>query len=167
MNPIKPTQKMKTEEPPDREATPKAKSKFLTRLQHYGVPLLLVVVASHQFYRVHADGLSSWRGGGFGMYGGYHPTQNDLWWTSTETGESVRYTKKKGVATEDDRYRSLRPFLTYVNGPSLSRYFSNLPREVQETTRVEIWQLDFDPTTGILGRRLLLSEGTEETKGVE
>ncbi|MEM6915551.1 MAG: hypothetical protein AAF491_03200 [Verrucomicrobiota bacterium] len=135
---------------------------LLELLRRYWVALLLLGVASHQFYRVHAEGLSSWRGGGFGMYGGYHPRQNDLWWTDLETGQSTRYTKKKGKATEDERYPSLRPFLTYVNGPALNHYFSQLPERVQETTRIEVWRPDFDPATGVLTRHLLISAGPAE-----
>lgn len=93
------------------------------------------------------------------MYGGYHPVDNDLWWIDHETGEAIRYTKKKGIATEDHRYRGLRPFLTYVNEDALKRYHENLIPQLQATTLLSVWQPDFDPETNILTRRQLISAG--------
>lgn len=129
---------------------------LLAFFRRFAVPLLLILVAFHQFFRVHAEGLSSWRGGGFGMYGSYHPTQNDLWWTELGTDESRRYNKKKGVATEDERRKDLRPFLTYVNKDAVGRYLESLTPEVRDSTQIQIHQLDFDPETKRLQRRPLV-----------
>ena len=122
-------------------------------------PLLLVLVASHQFYRVHADGLNSWRGGGFGMHGGYHPTHNDLWWIDTETGVAFRYASGKGMATQDGRLPEVRPFLTWVNEEDLQTYHRALPEPIRNRTRIEVLQLDFDPETGVLERKRLIEAG--------
>lgn len=149
------------------ELQPPQKEKPLLRfLQRYGVPILLTTVAIHQFYRVHAEGLSSWRGGGFGMYGGFHPRHHDLWWIDLETGEKTRFTKEKGVATEDHRYPGVRPFLTYVNGPALKRYHESLPPEIQKKTVLQVWQLNFEPETGTVSRKLLISAGPEDTEAI-
>ena len=120
------------------------------------VTTLLVLVAAHQFYHVHTGGLSSWRGGGFGMYGSFHPTHRDLWVVDTTTGESVRYTKADGDATEDSRRPSLRPFLTWTNEAAMRRYHETLTPAERARTELQVWELQFDPSTSELSGELLV-----------
>lgn len=129
-------------------------------VRRWFVPALLVLVVSHQLYRVHVDGLSPRRGGGFGLAGGYHPAHNDLWWIDTETGAAFRYAEGKGVGTQDGRRPEVRPFLTRVNEKDLRTHHRALPEPIRNRTEIEVLQLDFDPKSGELGRRVLIS--TEE-----
>lgn len=46
-------------------------------LQYLFIPSLLVVVACYQISQL-KNGLSTWKGGGFGMYADYYPLQFDL-----------------------------------------------------------------------------------------
>jgi len=117
------------------------------------VPALLVVVAVHQFYRVHAEGLSSWRGGGFGMYAGFHPRQHDLW--VYVAGEQVprRYTKYGGPG--DAVFESLRDSITYRNADDCRDRVSELRAAGVEVERVDLWRLSYDPSGRTLGRELV------------
>lgn len=54
------------------------KSKLVERFaKNYGIPLLAVLVALHQLTH-RSWGLTSWKGGGFGMYAEFHPVYNKL-----------------------------------------------------------------------------------------
>ena len=129
--------------------------------RRYAVPLLLLLVASFQIHAVHRRGLSSWRGGGFGMYGSFSPNLNDLWWTDLESGETRRYVKEEGEATEDAHRAALRPFLTYINEKALREYHASLPAAERERVRLEVLRLDFDPRTGVLSRKRMIEAGPE------
>lgn len=45
--------------------------------QYFFIPCLLIAVACFQISRL-KNGLSTWKGGGFGMYADYYPLQFDL-----------------------------------------------------------------------------------------
>ena len=48
--------------------TKRFKAELLQKIQLWVIPLLLIVVAGRQIILVHTVGLSSWHGGGFGMF---------------------------------------------------------------------------------------------------
>jgi len=123
-------------------------------MRRYLIPIVLILVTLHQMVRVHPEGLSSWRGGGFGAYGGFHPRHNEAWILRKDNGEKRRYTKYAG--TVDDYTARIRPCLTYTNERCVRAFLQSLPTEEARHLRVEIWQLAFDPHTLRLSRRLLL-----------
>ncbi len=54
-----------------------SRPRWFRLLSIYGVSALALMVALHQLY-LRNDGLSSWKGGGFGMYADYHPVYTKL-----------------------------------------------------------------------------------------
>ena len=138
--------------PPDGNESHAPPAGPLSWFRSHAIPCLLVLVAMHQFYRVQAEGLSSWRGGGFGMYAGFHPRHNEIWLIRTDSGASTRYVKHGG--TQDHRRAALRPALTYVNESTLRRARNQLPGDEQAVSHLQVWQLDFDVQTMRLTRRL-------------
>ncbi len=104
-------------------------------------------------------GLSTWRGGGFGMYAGFHPVQNDAWVTASPDDPPQRFWKH---SKEDSKlYRVVRPHLTFPRPDALRDDLSKLDDPPQKT---EITGLKFDVASGELSRRQLLlieSEGNQ------
>ncbi|MEM1444750.1 MAG: hypothetical protein AAGF84_01735 [Planctomycetota bacterium] len=124
------------------------------------VPLLMVLVAAGQLVAVHFDGLSSWRGGGFGMYAGFHPRHHDAWLFRADTGEAFRY-EKSGEHNTGPFVAAIRPVLTYANPRRLDAVLGRLPEDWQGESRLEVWRLQFEPSTGLLTRRLVVAAGTD------
>jgi hypothetical protein len=126
----------------------------LDRVRAFAVPVVMVCVAAFQLTRVHFDGQTSWRGGGFGMYAGFHPSYNDAWLVRETTGEALRYTQAQNEKLVPDR-ALIRPVLPHPNARNLHRALDRLPPEWRTGVRLEVWQLDFDPRTLRLTRRRL------------
>lgn len=124
-------------------------------IRNYGVAAVMVVVAMHQMFRVQTQDLSSWRGGGFGMYASFHPRHHDAWVTHRDTGESVRYQKYDDFTHSE--YLAIRPVLTWPTDFQLARAVDRLPEEERTDMEVEIYRLDFDVETCVLKRKLLAS----------
>ena len=117
------------------------------------VPAVLVIVALCQLVMVQTLGLSSWRCGGFGMYGGFHPRHNELW--VFESGNMIgdRYAKDELVETSTQRH--LRDCLTFVNQDFATQRLEKIADERE--LAIQVWQLDFDPWKMTLSRKLRLS----------
>jgi hypothetical protein len=126
----------------------------INRLRAFAVPIVMLCVAAFQLTRVHFDGQTSWRGGGFGMYAGFHPSYNDAWLVRESSGEALRYTQAKHDKLVPDA-ALIRPVLPHPNERNLVRALDGLPPEWRDGVRLEVWQLDFDPKTLRLSRRLL------------
>jgi hypothetical protein len=126
----------------------------IDRLRGFVVPIVMVCVAAFQMVRVHFDGQTSWRGGGFGMYAGFHPSYNDAWLVRPGSGAALRATQTKHETMMPDA-ALIRPVLPHPNERNLNRALDTLPPEWRDGTRLEVWQLHFDPQTQRLTRRLL------------
>jgi hypothetical protein len=124
----------------------------LDRLRAFAVPIVMVCVAAFQLTRVHFDGQTSWRGGGFGMYAGFHPSFNDAWLVREGSDEALRYTQAKHDKLVPDA-ALIRPVLPHPNDRNLARALDSLPPEWRDGVRLEVWQLDFDPKALRLTRR--------------
>ena len=120
-------------------------------LRRYAVPVVMALVATWQIVRVHTQGLSSWRGGGFGMYARFHPRTNDLWLCHGD--DCYRYTKYDGRADEFTPH--LRRCLTLTNEKTLRQALSWLPCSEEHTHSLSVYRLDFDPVKMTLSRKVL------------
>ena len=123
-------------------------------MRSYSVPTVMALVALVQLVFVQTAGLNSWRGGGFGMYGSFHPRQNEAWLTRLDTDQQQRYAKFGG--TKDRYSAAIRPALTWVNKRCLRTFLDSLPDAEAKQLQIQIWQLDFDPHTLQLSRRMLI-----------
>lgn len=123
-------------------------------LRSYGVALLMVVVACHQFVRVQTQSLSSWRGGGFGMYASFHPRHHDVWVERSDTGEKRRY-QKYDPAEGDPVFDAVRWCLTWPNDVNTRVAVSDMPDGWRSTARVRVYRLGYDPASSRLTRELV------------
>lgn len=139
---------------PEPSALSDTPTSLFDRIRAFAVPIVMVCVATFQLFRVHFDGQTSWRGGGFGMYAGFHPSFNDAWLVRDGTGEALRYTQAKHEKMEPDA-NLIRPVLPHPNHRNVDRVLDRLPSEWRDGVRLEVWQLDFDPNTLRLTRRRL------------
>lgn len=126
----------------------------------YGVAIILLVVATHQMYRVHFQGWNAWRGGGFGMYSGFHPRHTDIWIERTDTGEARRYAKYEG--TKDALTSRVRPNVTHVDAERLGELKQHFDENERPHVRITTVQLDFDPHSLTLQRRTLAESPAED-----
>lgn len=115
------------------------------------VPLLLLLaVAAHQMWRVEADGLTRWRGGGFGMYSGIHYSENALW-IGVQTPAGIQYQPFAIPASMEARV--LAPRCTvFPTQESLEELLPHLSKKVRV---VQVWRPRLDPETLVLERELL------------
>lgn len=111
------------------------------------------LVAIVQVSRVLAGRQSSWKGGGFGMYAGFHPNHAEIWaWPAD--GPPVRFTRSAlGPANTS---RGLRECTVRTTVACLEE---RMPRDDGRPRyrRVELWERRFDPATGRLTRRPVLA----------
>ncbi|MEN1681384.1 MAG: hypothetical protein AAGJ46_17515 [Planctomycetota bacterium] len=123
-------------------------------LRNYSVATVMALVAATQLFVVQTQGLVSWRAGGFGMYASFHPRHHEAWVTTGDGGEPVRYTKYDAAA-DCEVYRAIRHCLTWPSNLRLDEALLGLPEELRQATRVRIYRLNFDPSSGVLSRKLL------------
>ena len=128
---------------------------MLNHMRKYGVAILMIVVASHQLYRVQLQGQSSWRGGGFGMYASFHPRHHDAWVHHLDSDEFVRYQKYDDSSQPE--FLAVRPVLTWPTDEQLARAMENLPESDREKLEAHIYRLEFDVPSCVLSRKLLAS----------
>ncbi len=127
---------------------------WVNRCRAWLVPAVMVAVAATQLVRVHFDGLNSWRGGGFGMYAGFHPRHHDAWLIDTATGEAFRY-EKTGKHNTGPHAELIRPILTHPSQRRVDEALASLPDGWKDLGRLEVWRPTYDTSTGRLGRRLI------------
>lgn len=121
-------------------------------LRGYVAPLLLVLVAAHQYYRVHSANWNSWRGGGFGMYAGFHPAHSEAWLWRDNDEPPIRVERLR--EGEPDTL-GIQDCLVRVNAGCLSQAVHRMPRGA-EVRRIEIWGLSFDSSSTVLRRERLV-----------
>ena len=120
------------------------------------VPAVMAGWAVFQLWMVHTQGLNSWRGGGFGMYAGFHPVQNDAW-LRIDDQEPIHFTKSE--KSDHPLYRVVRPHLTFPRETELAERLKTLGKENGHRYHVVITQLAFDLDSGQLSRTDLLRCG--------
>lgn len=130
----------------------------LERLRGCIAPLVLILIGAHQFYRVQLSRWNSWRGGGFGMYAGFHPAHTDAWLWLEEGRPPVR------VATHEDSQeldpRGITDCTVRANEGCLRDALQGTGHGTR-VRRIQIWRLSFDPSTGLLRRDLLAELASE------
>ncbi len=124
------------------------------KFARYLVPIVMAVVAAHQLYRVQVEDLVSWRGGGFGMYGSFHPRQHEIWVTHPD-GRRQKFTKYDDDDTK--LFRTVRSLLTWPNQARVDAAFAASNQDEVVIDDLEVYRLSFDPKSGVLSRQLLVS----------
>jgi len=112
------------------------------------------LVAGLQLSQVLAGRQSSWKGGGFGMYAGFHPNYAEIWAWPADGSEPVRFTRAaRGPAHTGSGLRlcTVRTTLECVE--------RRIPRDGERPRyrRVELWQRSFHPATRTLTRAMILA----------
>ena len=122
-----------------------------------GVALVMTIWAAGQLYVVQTRGLNSWRGGGFGMYAGFHPVQNDAW--VVKDGEVfTRYWKHSKDNSE--LFRIIRPHLTFPRNQELSASLQDYAATDGHELEVDIYSPALDLESLELSRKPLLHLAT-------
>ena len=100
------------------------------------IPTLMIIVVMIHFYHIR-QGLSPWKGGGFGMYSTYRPMDSHLYVNGV-------YINNSNSSVEQRAF--LRNYMFYPNEKNraiLIQSFANL----HDTLHIEIWQPKFDVKT--------------------
>jgi hypothetical protein len=130
-------------------------------LRGHVAPLILVGVASWQFYHVVEAGWNTWRGGGFGMYAGFHPSHTEVW--VTVRGEPDPQRVLQGASEPEPYARILQGCLVRANRSCLRSALRRMPSNAG-VTEIEIWRLSFDPSSALLRRELLTETAPEDMR---
>lgn len=123
-----------------------------TLVRRWAVPIGICLVALFQLAQVLSGRQSSWKGGGFGMYAGFHPNYAEVWAWPADGGEPVRFTRSaRGPANTS---HGLRLCTVRTTADCLAQ---RMPRDAGRPRyrRAELWQRTFDSATGRLTRRML------------
>lgn len=118
-------------------------------MRGYAIPIVLGLVAIAQLWRVDDEGLTRWKGGGFGMYSDFHVKQREVWVQAgaeaLAAGPGVPQTLEI-AAGRCARFAS----------PSCLRELRDPVLEVFPQARhLQVWTFDVDPQTSSMGRRLV------------
>jgi hypothetical protein len=118
--------------------------------------LLLLTLALWQFTQVHSQGWNSWRGGGFGMYAGFHPHHGEAWVWFGDSPAPTRIVRH--AITPTPLAGLLHTCLVQLTEACLERVQRRLP-PTMPVDRIELWRLTFNPATRVLGRELVAAVG--------
>jgi hypothetical protein len=120
----------------------------------YALPLLMLLVALHQFFMVYRHHLSRWKGGGFGMYSEIHPMEREVWigrkdsmWLATDPRITTRE-----VANKANRIRYMPNEKKLLQFAGFAAKYYGL-----DSLRVELWQPALNPANHSL-KRILIRE---------
>ena len=112
-------------------------------IQYLLVPLLLTFVVFFQILKFD-EGLSSWKGGGFGMYADYYPMTFDI----RVNGESIKLDKKENLFL----YNHGRKTLINPSDENIETCIE-LIKPKSDTIHFEIWSPTFDGSTQQYSRK--------------
>ncbi len=121
------------------------------RLVRRYLPLaLLLAVAAHQMWRVEVDGLTRWRGGGFGMYSSVHFEEHVIW-MGYESPDGLQFGPLGTPRSIEGRVLAPR-CLIFPTPESLAE----LHGELSDRIRIlQVWRPRIDPETLAYDRELL------------
>ena len=125
----------------------KAPFNWFRFLSRYGVMLLALIVAINQL-RLRDEGISSWKGGGFGMYADFHPVYTKVFVKSNApspqpsgyqypTDKAIKLSADSRLFPSQKRLESLKQ--EYVNFTGISEL------------EVQVWKPAFNASTGVFG----------------
>jgi hypothetical protein len=97
--------------------------------KYYLAIILLITLAVHIYHRT--QGLTAWKGGGFGMYSTYHPT-NVIIYTDT-----VLYQSKKNKAID----LLMNKFLYYPNTTN-QQALQKIFRDSTHYTKIQVYNIE-------------------------
>ena len=132
-------------------------------IRAYTIPVVMTLVACHHFYRVQAENLVSWRGGGFGMYASFHPRQHEVWIERSDSAPPERYAKY--VGDTGGVFYAVRPTLTWPSDARIRVAWDALEELGHPAEGVAVYRLAFDPKTCVLTRVRLARAPSEESAG--
>lgn len=107
----------------------------MKQVKYYGIPVLMILVASFQLMNVN-DGLTRWKGGGFGMYSEQYHSSRQL--VIEHTFINPDSLKRGGNLR--------KAYFSYLHYPR-SKFANILAKELdfkKDTLQFEIWQTNFD-----------------------
>ncbi len=108
-------------------------------VQYLLIPLILIVVVFYQMSQL-KNGLSPWKGGGFGMYADYYPLTFEMY----VNNEKVLLDKKKNY----EQYRYGRKLLFYPSEKNVLNTIQHIPTK-KDTLYFEIRSPHFDGKSGL------------------
>ena len=108
------------------------------------IPLIMLVVVIIHFYHV-KQGLSPWKGGGFGMYSTYYPEQSQIYINGVNYADSIRQ--------NNDLNRKLRNYLFYPKKSNLDALVVSIAHR-KDTLHIQVWQPQLNAKSSTYSRVL-------------
>ncbi len=108
------------------------------------LPICMLIVVIVHFYHT-KQGLSSWKGGAFGMYTTYYPEESQLYINGVDYSLKVKKNNKQFI--------NLRNYLYYSNTDNLDVFIKSLNHPI-DTLHIQVWQPKFDSKTATYSRTL-------------
>ncbi len=118
------------------------------------LPVLVLLVAGHQYYTAKNHSLSKWKGGGFGMYSELHFGARDIW-VQSDSGfysifsgpENYKYRRYANKARIHPKSGAMNKLAEYIKADQRLKKI-----------RIQVWELVFDPENFSLTRNRLLDD---------
>lgn len=111
------------------------RTKIIALLRAFGVPALMCVVALLQLYQVHVNGLTRWKGGGFGMYSEFHANSRQVMYR-----EGIgSYIPLNRVPLEIQQHAQL-----YISPVQLEAISKDYQRDTGTPLGIEVWMPTYD-----------------------
>jgi hypothetical protein len=115
---------------------------------------ILLATAAYQAYRVQVDGLSPWKGGGFGMYTTVHFDDFQVWAWWSRPGRPTRFAQITGPQSLEARALLSRAKV-FPTSETLAELRDHLPFA---SGAIQVWRPYLDPET-LEYKRELVAEG--------
>lgn len=122
----------------------KEKFAFHQLIKYALLPCCMVAVIVVHFYNT-KHGLSSWKGGAFGMYSTYHPEESQFYINDIDYLDSIRTNKQQMFY--------LRSYLYYSDKNNLETLIKSL-NHPSDTLHIQVWQPHLDCKTSTYSRTL-------------
>lgn len=122
----------------------KSKNIFHTFLKFGLIPTGILIVVVFQLYNT-KQGLTPWKGGGFGMYSTYHSNETQLYINKT-------YYNSTTMENNDNKI-AIKSYLFFPNKKNLDALIQSF-NLTTDTLNIQIWQPHLDTKTLIYSRKL-------------
>ncbi len=130
------------------------------KIVKYFVPILMFLVAAFQLFQVNNDGLTRWKGGGYGMYSEIHYSYYEVWITYQGEIKEIKHDEKiEGISSRRSR-RLILKVKSFPNNRNLRALAKILKKDEGYPITIQVWKPKIN-IDNLSYSRVLLKEITE------
>lgn len=130
------------------------------KIVKYFVPILMFLVAAFQLFQVNNEGLTRWKGGGYGMYSEIHYSSYEVWTTYKGEIKEIKNIEKIDGITPEESKRLILKVKLFPNNRNLRALAKILKKDEDYPITIQVWKPKIN-LNNLSYSRVLLKEITE------